>query len=119
MRDKRIAKRVMQENKVTIKVVSEFGQSSARKVTYNLTRDISATGAKLRSNNFLPKEALLKIELRLKDPPRMVKVFGRVQWVKSLYGGETFELGVKFVDTARDSIRMLAEHIASMENTQP
>jgi hypothetical protein len=73
---------------------------------------------KLRSNTFLPKDALLKIEVKLADPLRIVRVVGRVQWVKSLFADELFEVGVRFVDTSPESVRVLAEYIAAMDTQQ-
>ena len=118
MRDNRVAKRLQQQNKVTITVVSGLRQPVPKGISYNLTQDISASGAKLRSNTFLPKDAILKIELTLSDPLRVIRVLGKVQWVKSLFADELFEVGVAFVDTAADSIRVLREHIEGVGSQQ-
>ncbi|MEJ2246236.1 MAG: PilZ domain-containing protein [Acidobacteriota bacterium] len=90
---KRIEKRLNQQNEVTITVVSDVSQSPAKRVSYNLTKDISASGVKLVSNCFLPKGALLKINLTLNNPPQMIRVLGKVQWSKSILADELFEVG--------------------------
>ncbi len=115
-REQRTARRLREENKVKISVVSGGAQAPATGISYNLTKDISALGAKLRCNCFLPKGALLKIELTLSESPRMIRVLGKVQWVRSLYADEQFEVGVVFVDTPSESINVLKEHIDDAES---
>jgi hypothetical protein len=115
---KRIEKRLNQQNEVTITVVSDVSQSPAKRVSYNLTKDISASGVKLVSNCFLPKGALLKINLTLNNPPQMIRVLGKVQWSKSILADELFEVGIVFVDTPAENIRVLNEHIEAVESHQ-
>ena len=115
----KIEKRMRRRNKAMITVVSGVSQSQAKRISYNLTEDISASGVKLRSNCFLPKGALLKINLTLDDPPRIIPVLGKVQWAKSVYTDELFEVGVMFVDTPAEHIHALRDFIESAEYRQP
>ena len=114
----RIEKRLNQQNEVTITVVSDVSQSPAKRVSYNLTKDISANGVKLLSNCFLSKGALLKINLTLNNSHQMIRVLGKVQWSKSILADELFEVGIVFVDTPAENIRVLNEHIEAVESHQ-
>ncbi len=112
MYEKRRTARLQEEDEVTIKLLSQEKLPPNKKITYQLTKDISSTGARIRTNAFLPVDTLLKIQLNLKNPPRMVTAMGRVRWVRSLYGDESFEAGLEFTDTPSETIKLLTDHIA-------
>jgi len=116
MFEKRQSKRLEEENEITIKVVSTDKLPSNQKVIYHISKDISTTGARIRTNVFLPVDTLLKIELTLKDPPRLVIAVGKVKWIRNLYGDETYEAGLEFNDTSRETIKLLADHV--LETTE-
>jgi hypothetical protein len=111
MSDKRRAKRIKEEAKVTIILVSKDSLSPGRKIIYHLTKDISAAGIKIQTNTFLPINSMIKIELSLKEPPRVVSAIGMVRRVKTLYADELFEVGIEFVDTSQEIISIIKEHI--------
>lgn len=112
--EKRKAKRVKKESKIIIKVISEDVVPRNKKIIYHLTKDISSKGVKIQTNTFLPINTLLKIELSLTKPPRVIKAIGRVRWVKSRYADEKFEMGIEFVDTPKESIQALSKHIENL-----
>ena len=112
--EKRKAKRVKKESKITIKVISEETVPRNKKIIYHLTKDISSKGVKIQTNTFLPINTLLKIELSLTKPPRVIKAIGKVRWIRSRYADEKFEMGIEFIDTPKESIRTLSKHIESL-----
>jgi hypothetical protein len=111
--EKRKAKRIKKENKITIKVISEEATPGNRTIIYHLTKDISFKGVKIQTNTFLPINTLLNIELSLTKPPRAIKAIGRVRWIRSRYSDEKFEMGIEFIDTPKESIKTLTKHIES------
>ena len=111
MADKRKAQRIKEEAKVTIVLISKDSSSPGRKVIYHLTKDISLAGIKIQTNTFLPINSMIKIELSLKEPPRLITTIGMLRRVKSLYADELFEVGIEFVDTSKEIINTLKEHI--------
>ena len=117
MFEKRQSKRLEEENEITIKVVSTDKLPSSQKVIYHISKDISTTGARIRTNVFLPVDTLLKIELTLKNPPRMVTAVGKVKWIRSLYGNDTYEAGLEFNDTSSETIELLADHVLETSET--
>jgi len=111
VKEKRKAKRVKKESKVTITIISKGKLPPGKKVSYHLTKNISTLGIKIRANAFIPINTRLKIQLSLTNPPKLFNAFGRVRWIKSQYSDEWFELGVEFVDTPLESIKALKEQI--------
>lgn len=102
----------MEENEITVEIVSNVTEPLKKKVVYNISKDISYAGARIQTNTFLPLNTMLKIQLTLSQPPRMVSALGKVKWVRALYGDESFEAGLEFVDTSADTIKILADHAA-------
>jgi hypothetical protein len=111
MFDKRKSKRLTQENEITIKIISKEKLPPDKKTIYHISKDISSSGARIQANVFLPVDTLIKIQLNLKDPPRMVTALGKVKWIRSLYGDESYEAGLEFVDTSSETIQLLADHV--------
>ena len=112
--EKREAKRIREENKVTITLLSKDLVPPGKTFSYNLTKNISSKGLKIRANTFLPVGAVLKIELSLMKPARLISVLGKVRWVKTLYAGESFEMGIEFVEPSSEDTRILTRHIESL-----
>jgi len=113
--EKRRAKRIKEEASVSITLVSKDALTPGKKISYHLTKDISSVGLKIMATSFLPIKSLLKIELALAKPPKLFSAFGEVRWVKSRYADELFEVGIEFVDTPPEIIKILQEHIAKSE----
>ena len=111
MFEKRKSKRLAEENEITIKIIPKEKLPADRKTIYHISKDISSSGARIRANEFLPVDTLIKIKLNLKDPPRMLTALGKVKWIRSLYGDESYEAGLEFVDTSNETINLLAEHV--------
>jgi len=116
MYEKRRAERLAQENEITIEIVSKGKLSLKKKIIYQLIKDISSSGARVQTNAFLPVDTLLKIQLPLKQPPRMITALGKVKWIRTLYADESFEAGLEFTDTSSETIKLLADYISQTQN---
>jgi hypothetical protein len=117
--EKRRAKRIKEEASVSITLVSKDASTPAKKISYNLTKDISSVGLRMMGTSFLPVKSLLKIELAFTKPPRLFSAFGEVKWVKSRYADELFEIGIEFVNTPPEVIQILKEHIEKSDKIFP
>ena len=106
---------MVQENEITIKVVSTDKLPTSKTIIYDISKDVSASGARIQANAFFPVDTLLKIQLILKNPPRMVVALGKVKWIRSLFGDESYEAGLEFVDTSSETIKVLAEHVSQLK----
>ncbi len=112
MEEKRRNPRLIQENAVTLKIIPVGKQQVHKKVLYHLSKDISASGARIRADTFLPVGSRIKIQLTLNDPVRMITALGKIKWTRSLYGDDSCEAGVEFVDTPVDVIEQLADYVS-------
>lgn len=115
MSEKRREKRIKEHALFTITLISKDRLEPHKKIIHHTTKDISLTGARIHTNTFLPVGSFLKMDLSLKEPPRLISAFAKVRWIKSLYADELFEMGIEFVDTSLDIIKALKEHFERFE----
>lgn len=115
MYEKRRSERLAQENEVTIKILSKEKLPPNKKIIYHISKDISSSGARIRTNAFLPVGTLLKIQLALKEPRKMVTALGKVKWVRALYADESFDAGLEFTDTSNETIKLLADYVSQTQ----
>jgi Tfp pilus assembly protein PilZ len=111
MSEKRKEKRLNEENKVTISVLSKDKSKHAKGSFYALTKDISLNGIKIHTDVKLDIGTELKIEMALAKSKKLISVIGRVKWQSQLYDNEVFEMGVEFMDTPPDRVLTLLEHL--------
>ena len=119
MYERRRAERLVQENEITIKVVTKDRLPTNKTIIYDISKDISSSGIRIQTNVFFPVDTLLKIELNLKNPPRMVVALGKIKWIRSLFGDESYEAGLEFVDTSSEAIQVLADHVSQIKKEKP
>jgi len=110
--ERRRADRLREDNEITITIVSGGENTPQEEVLYNFTKDISVGGARIQTNILLPINALLKINLALKSLRRNIIAFGIVKWNKIVIDNESYEIGVEFVDTPGESIKILEDYIS-------
>ena len=100
MEERRKVKRLEEENEMTISVISGGKNLPKEKIIYTLSKDISVSGARIQSHSFLPVDTSLEIKVVLKNPTQIINAFGKVKWIKNLFGGEFYEAGLEFVNTS-------------------
>jgi len=111
--NERKEKRLEEENEITISVLGGGENLPIEKIISTLSKDISASGARIQSNSFLPVDTPLKIKVMLKNPLQIITVFGKVKWIRSRSGDSFYEAGVEFFNTPDGEINKLAEYISS------
>ena len=112
MDERRRAKRLKEQNEITITVVSGTRRLPRQKLLYGCSKDISASGAKIRANILLPVDTILKIDFTLKTLHKQITAMGKVKWIKIIIDDESYEAGVEFVNTPDEAIRKLADYIS-------
>jgi 23S rRNA-/tRNA-specific pseudouridylate synthase len=112
MKEERREKRLKEESEIIITVVAGGKKYSKEKVIYNISKDLSASGAKIQSNIFLPMDTLLKIDFKLKNLQQMITAMGKVKWIKIIYEDECYDAGVAFVNTPKEAIQKLSDYIS-------
>jgi hypothetical protein len=112
MEEKRIAPRLEEENEVTISVISNRKNLPKEKSTYNYSEDISASGARIKTNILLPVDTLLHIDFTLKNLQQKINAIGKVKWIKIIIDDESYEAGVEFVNAPIYAIQRLEDYIS-------
>jgi hypothetical protein len=114
MEEKRIAPRLEEENEVTISVISKRKNLPKEKsiYNYNYSEDISASGAKIKTNILLPVDTLLNIDFTLKNLQQKINAIGKVKWIKIIIDDESYEAGVEFVNAPIYAIQRLEDYIS-------
>jgi len=111
--DRRQAARFEQEHKLAFSTYSEGDMPLKKKITRSLTKNISAYGAMIHSDVFLPVGDMLTLELYLEGYPEVITVVGQVRWIKSEYQDELFSLGLEFVDVPPGSRAALKAYLSA------
>ena len=116
MEERRKAPRMTEENEVTITVDSEennFAHGKIRDIFIdNCTKDISASGAGIKTNIRLPVDALIELEFTSIGVREQIKTLGKVKWVKVIIEDESYEAGIEFCGVPNDAIKKLEDYIS-------
>ena len=96
MEERRRAPRIMEENEATIRVVSGEKNLPEEEINDNYTKDISACGAKIQTNIFLPVNTILELDFTSKGVNQQIKILGKIKWSRVIKENESYEFGVEF-----------------------
>ena len=113
--NERKEKRLEEENEITLSVLGGGENLPIEKIISTLSKNISASGARIQSSSFLPVDTPLKIKVTLKNPLQIITVFGEIKWIRSRSGDSFYEAGVEFFNTPDDEINKLVEYISSKQ----
>ncbi|MGQ9671506.1 MAG: PilZ domain-containing protein [Candidatus Aminicenantales bacterium] len=109
-RERRKESRVEEEDKVVLELFSNSDLSPEKKNLSALTKDISPGGVRIMTNVNLPVGTLLRLEIGLARPRKLVRALGSVRWSRSVYGEDLFELGIEFTQISSEDKLTLLEH---------
>jgi hypothetical protein len=113
--ERRKHKRIIEENRAVIRFIAKGMDSGKKKEIFTLTKDISRGGARLFTDINFSVGTVFKITVVLSKSREIVEFDGKVKWVRNLYDGELFEMGVEFMDELSDSILSLIQHVDRSE----
>ncbi|MBN1472882.1 MAG: PilZ domain-containing protein [Syntrophaceae bacterium] len=111
MKERRKEKRLKELNEIVISVISGGENTPKNKTIKNYSRDISTSGAKIKSNILLPVDTLINIDFKLKNLEKRITALGKVKWVKVLIDDKSYEAGVEFVDIPAEAIKKIKFYI--------
>jgi len=111
MKEKRRAKRINERAEVAISPASPDDPHLDKKIAHCLTEDISIKGIRIQCEKFFPINSILKIQLSLKEPTRLINVFGKIRWMRKLKACDVFEMGIEIVGTSKEDLGALKRHI--------
>ncbi len=77
----------------------------------SLSQDVSASGARISSSSFLPKEARLVLLLSLPGTLKPIRAIGRVVWMQQQRLSEGYDGGIQFVEITPEDQGIIASTI--------
>ena len=109
MKERRRDVRITEENRIVIEVSGAEGREVGDTIRA-FTKDLSLGGAMLETDkSFLPGTEL-KMTLYLSRSWQVVKVRGRVKWVKEIDQG-LYEIGIEFIHEIPGGFMSLISHL--------
>ena len=72
-------------------------------------KDLSLGGLCFRTEEFVPLDTTLVLELRLRESARPVRSVARVAWARIMPSGHRYEIGSEFVDISLGEMKVLEE----------
>ncbi|MBI3318458.1 MAG: PilZ domain-containing protein [Candidatus Omnitrophica bacterium] len=84
-----------------------------------LTQDLSASGVRLTSSAFLPKEERLVLLLHLPGVLKAVRMIGRVAWLRRHRFAESYDCGLQFIEITPEDKGLIAGVVERGVFTRP
>lgn len=108
--EKRKEKRFIEQDDVHIKDECLVLDAAADGAICGFTRDISLSGTRIISEQVVPIGCFWRMFIDLKSTNGFLRVDGRVKWVKKSKNAQRFHIGVEFLHSYPDTIRLLISH---------
>ena len=96
MNERRRERRLDAFHDITISVISAVNHLPHNPIFYNYCDDISASGARIHANSFLPVDTLLQLDIIFENMQQMLTTRAKVQWSKVVNRDRSCEAGVQF-----------------------
>lgn len=114
MIDKRKNTRVKEELKLSVNYYG--GEGIGKKILQVISKDISASGVKIRTPDFVPVGTELNLEIVLPNPRKLLEIRGLCRWIQEAEGVAMYEMGIEFQNLSRDGAIALQEYINRKTN---
>jgi len=111
MKDRRRDVRVHEENKVVISLMTGEVRPGVPTVFYSLTRDVSVGGLRVMTSGRFASGNRVRLDLTLGRSRRRIRAVAVVRWVREIYGGEVFEMGLEFTALSAEAELALMDHV--------
>jgi Tfp pilus assembly protein PilZ len=103
-------KRIEEENKVVIEWAN-YKNPKTNNAIYAFTQDLSIGGAKILTDINFPIDTIFIITLTLSRTRQIITLPAYVRWVKPVYGGDLYEVGLEFIHELPQTIAGLFKHL--------
>lgn len=117
--EKRKERRFIEQADVLIKDERLSLDVATDGVIYGFTHDISLSGTRIISNQVFPVGCVWRMLLDLKRTNGFLRVDGRVIWIKKSKNAQRFHMGVRFLHSYPDTIRLLIKHLYGRDEEVP
>ena len=78
----------------------------------SLSGDISEGGLRLSIREFIPLNAIVRLQIHISDPARVLSAQGRVVWVREVPQSDRYDVGIEFV-VDQDTGPVLRSYVSS------
>src|SRR3989338_6870319 len=99
--------------RISISFHIECKMLQSRDYFYTVSKDLSACGAKIISNEFIPKNDFMKLSLNFIN--KILDVKARVVWSSQERASERYSTGLEFVEVAPQTRDELTRFIAATQ----
>jgi len=119
MLNKRKEKRFSEENDVIIQYALN-GKNLNNFIGINaLTRDISLSGARIITKKIFPVDTVLRIQINLSRTKQVIKVDGKVKWIRESAEEDSHEMGIEFLHEITKTVLTLIRHLYTEDGGIP
>ena len=109
--------RFEEENKVVIEWAN-YKNPKRNNAIYAFTKDIALAGSKILTDINFPIDTILMITLTLSRSRKVIKVAANVRWVKPVFNGDLYEVGLEFIHDFPQTLSILIRHLFGKEYPQ-
>jgi hypothetical protein len=99
--------RLLEENSLSVTTIG-----ISPKAIQVMSKDISETGVRVRTPDFIAVNTRLSVEIRFSSPPQSVTVNGVVRWVRELNTMSMYEAGIEFDSPDDETTELLAIYVS-------
>jgi Tfp pilus assembly protein PilZ len=96
---------------VTLTPRDKAGRRGEKALYYGRTKNASPSGLSVDCDVPFPVGTVLSIKLQSPRTRQLIQAAGEVKWVTPQSGGQSFEIGIEFVETSVRNILELLDHI--------
>lgn len=103
------------DSRVGISFPVECNLAAKKDYFYTVTKDLTTTGTKIISNDFLIKGIMVKVNINLID--RMLNVKARVAWCNREKYADRYTAGLEFTEITENGKRVLKHFLNRIYNS--
>jgi len=111
MEIRRRDKRFKEKNEVIIQYAADRRKINSYIEINATTFDLSISGARILSKKSFSVDTVLRIQIDLKKSNQVIKVDGKVKWVKRMSDEDFYEMGVEFQHDISKTVLSLLRHL--------
>jgi len=94
--------------RIPLNVPIKFRRAGFIQGEKNLSKDLSVSGVRFLSQEFVPVNTTIKVELNTTDNSEPIQFMARIMWIRS-YDDEVYEIGAEICEISKESADSLVK----------